>query len=209
MSHQEVTPVEPPQAEHSWAKALIDYGPLVAFLVTYFAAGRLLSEGSIYWATGVLMGTTVAALVASRLVLGRFSLPPLITAALVVVFGGLTLWLQDPLFVMLKPTIINLIFAGVLGFGLATRRPLLKLLMGEMLKLTEEGWYKLTVRWIGFFLAMALLNEVVWRNFSESTWVSFKVLGIIPLTIVFAVAQVGLIKRYEAKGEDAAVSRSS
>jgi intracellular septation protein len=209
MSHQEVTPAGQPQADHSSAKMLIDYGPLIAFLVTYFAAERLLPEGGIYWATGVLMLTTIAALVASRLVLGRFSLPPLITAALVVVFGGLTLWLQDPLFVMLKPTIINLIFAGVLGFGLVTRRPLLKLLMGEMLKLTEEGWHKLTIRWIGFFLAMALLNEIVWRNFSQSTWVSFKVLGIVSLTVLFAVAQVGLIKRHEAKGEGAAVSPSS
>jgi intracellular septation protein len=206
MSHQEVTPAGQTQADHSSAKMLIDYGPLIAFLATYFVAGRFLPEGSIYWATGVLMVTTVAALAASRLLLGRFSLPPLITAALVVVFGGLTLWLQDPRFVMLKPTIINLIFAGVLAFGLLTRRPLLKLLMGEMLKLSEEGWHKLTIRWIGFFLAMALLNEIVWRNFSESTWVSFKVLGILPLTFLFAVAQVGLIKRYEAKGEDVAVS---
>jgi intracellular septation protein len=206
MSHQQIAPARRPQADHSSAKMLIDYGPLIAFLVTYFAAERLLPEGGIYWATGVLMVTTIAALMASRLVLGRFSLPPLVTAALVTVFGGLTLWLQDPLFVMLKPTIINLVFAGVLGFGLVTRRPLLKLLMGEMLKLKEEGWHKLTIRWIGFFLAMALLNEIVWRNFSQSTWVSFKVLGILPLTFLFAVAQVGLIKRYEAKGEDAAVS---
>jgi intracellular septation protein len=206
MSHQEVTPAGQSQAEHSSAKMLIDFGPLVVFLVTYFVAGRIQPDTGIYWATGVLMVATVAALVASRLILGRFSLPPLVTAVLVVVFGGLTLWLQDPMFVMLKPTIINLIFASVLGFGLITGRPLLKLLMGEMLKLTEAGWHKLTLRWIGFFLGMALLNEIVWRNFSESTWVSFKVLGILPLTFAFAVAQVGLIKRYEAKGEDAAVS---
>jgi intracellular septation protein len=152
------------------------------------------------------MLATVIALAASRLVLGRFSLPPLITAVLVVVLGGLTLWLQDPTFVMLKPTLVNLLFAGVLGVGLLTGRNLLKLLMGEMLALTEEGWLKLTIRWIGFFLAMALLNEIVWRNFSQPTWVTFKVFGILPLTFLFAVAQVGLIKRYAAKGEDAALS---
>jgi intracellular septation protein len=198
---KDATPVTSrPEAEHSSAKMLIDFGPLIAFFITYYVAERLQPEAGIYWATGILMAATVAALAASRLVLGRFSLPPLVTAGLVVVFGGLTLWLQDPSFVMLKPTIINLIFAGVLGFGLATGRPLLKLLMGEALKLTDLGWHKLTIRWIGFFLAMALLNEIVWRNFSQSTWVNFKVWGILPLTFLFAVAQVSLIKRYEAKG---------
>jgi intracellular septation protein len=199
------TPGSPPEAAHPAAKGLIDFGPLAAFLLTYYIASRSQPEAGIYWATGVLMVATVIALAASRLVLGRFSLPPLVTAALVVVFGGLTLWLQDPRFVMMKPTIINLIFAGVLTFGIVKGRPLLKLLMGEALKLTDEGWHKLTVRWIGFFVSMALLNEAVWRNFSESTWVDFKVLGIIPLTVLFAVAQVGLIKRHEAKTEDAAL----
>jgi intracellular septation protein len=131
--------------------------------------------------------------------LGRLSIPPLVTAALVVVFGGLTIWLQDPRFVMMKPTIINLIFAAVLGFGLITGRPLLKMVMGEALKLTNEGWQRLTIRWLVFFLVVALLNEVVWRNFSQPTWVTFKAWGILPLTLLFAVAQVGLIKRYEAK----------
>jgi intracellular septation protein len=204
---QEVTPASrTPHAEPSSARMLIDYGPLIAFLVTYFGAERLQPDAGIYWATGVLMVGTVAALTASRLLLGRFSLPPLITAGLVVVFGGLTIWLRDPVFVMLKPTIINIIFAGVLGFGLLTGRNLLKLLMGEMLKLTDEGWHKLTLRWIGFFLAMALLNEIVWRNFSQSTWVTFKVFGILTLTFAFAAAQVGLIRRYEAKSKDAALS---
>ena len=203
---QEATPGSRPQAEQSSAKMLIDYAPLLPFLVTYFAAERLQPGTGIYWATGVLMVTTVAALAASRLLFGRFSVRLLFTAAIVLVFGGLTIWLQDPRFVMLKPTFIYLIFAGLLGFGLLTRRPLLKLLVGEMLKLTDEGWHKLTVRWIGFFLAMALLNEFVWRNFSQQTWVTFKALGILLLTSLFAVFQVGLIKRHEAKDNDAAVS---
>src|SRR5262245_2893086 len=206
-THPEPASPRPPEPAHpAAAKTLIDFGPLIAFFLTYYFAERYQPEAGIYWATGVLMGATVVALAASRLVLGRFSLPPLVTAALVVVFGGLTLWLQDPRFVMMKPTIINLIFAGVLTFGLVKGRPLLKLLMGEALKLTDEGWHKLTVRWIGFFLSMALLNEVVWRSFSQPTWVTFKVWGILPLTALFAIAQVGLIKRYEAKTEDAAVS---
>jgi intracellular septation protein len=184
--------------EASPLKLLIDLGPLVAFLVVYYIAERHQPEAGIYWATGVLMIATVAALAASRLLLGRFSIPPLVTAALVVVFGGLTIWLQDPRFVMFKPTIINLLFAGVLAFGLMTGRPLLKLLMGAAWRLTDEGWRKLTVRWIVFFFFMAALNEIVWRNFSQATWVNFK-FAIVPLTLAFAVAQVGLLRRHEAK----------
>jgi intracellular septation protein len=186
-------------AEVKPLKLLIDLGPLVAFFVVYFAVERFRPEAGIYWATGVLMTATVVALAASRLWLGRFSLPPLVTAVLVVVFGALTIWLQDPRFIMIKPTIIYLFFVTVLAFGLLTRRPLLKLLLGEALQLTDEGWRKLTLRWLIFFAAMALLNEIVWRKFDPSIWVSFKVWGILPLTFIFAIAQVGLIKRYEAK----------
>lgn len=170
-------------------KLLIDLGPLVAFFVAYARAG-------IYWATGVLMVATVIALVASRRLTGRFAPAPLVTAALVVVFGGLTFFLEDPRFIMMKPTIINLFFAAALTFGLVTRRPLLKLIMGEAVHLTDAGWHKLTTRWIAFFLALALANEIVWRNFSEATWVSFKAWGILPITLLFAFAQVGLIRRY-------------
>jgi intracellular septation protein len=123
---------------------------------------------------------------------------PVVTAVLVVVFGGLTFWLDDPRFIKIKPTIINLLFAGVLIGGLITRRPLLKMLFGEAFNLTEEGWRKLSVRWTLFFLVLAALNEVVWRNYSEAAWVNFKVFGILPLTLVFAMAQIGLIKRHEA-----------
>jgi intracellular septation protein len=188
-----------PEAAQSPAKLLIDFGPLIAFFLTYYVAERYQPEAGIYWATGVLMAATTAALAASRLLLGRFSVPPLVTAALVVVFGGLTIWLKDPRFVMMKPTIINLLFAGVLAFGLVTGRPLLKQLMGEALRLTDEGWHKLSVRWLAFFLFLALLNELVWRNFSQPTWVTFKAWGILPLTLLFALAQVGLIRRHEAK----------
>jgi intracellular septation protein len=123
------------------------------------------------------------------------------TAVLVVVFGSLTFWLHDPRFIKIKPTIINLLFGGVLLFGLMTGRPLLKLLLGEAFKLTEEGWRKLSLRWALFFLGLAGLNEVVWRTFSETVWVNFKVFGILGLSMVFAMAQIRLIKRYEAKTE--------
>ena len=173
-------------------KLLIEFGPLAAFGVTYFTAG-------IFWATGVVMVTSVIALAASWSQFGRLLPAPLVTAVLVVVFGGLTFWLNDPRFIKIKPTIINLLFAGALFFGLMTGRLFLKLLLGEAFNLTEEGWRKLSIRWALFFLALAALNEVVWRSFSEALWVNFKVFGILGLTLVFAMAQIGLIKRYEAK----------
>jgi intracellular septation protein len=179
---------------HPFVKLLIDIGPLLVFFLTY-------SRTNIYWATGALMVATVVALVASRLLLGRFAIAPLATAVLVVLFGGLTFLLDDPSFIKMKPTIINLLFAGILGFGIYTGRPLLKLFMGEALRLTDEGWHKMTVRWTLFFLAMAGLNEVVWRNFSETAWVNFKVFGILPLTLLFAMAQIGLIRRHEARAD--------
>jgi intracellular septation protein len=175
-------------------KLLIEFGPLAAFGITYFFAG-------IFWATGVVMVTSVLALAASWSQFGRLLPVPLMTAALVVVFGGLTFWLNDPRFIKIKPTIINLLFAGVLLFGLMTGRPLLKLLLGEAFNLTEEGWRKLSFRWALFFLGLAALNEVVWRSFSESVWVNFKVFGILVLSLVFAMAQIGLIKRHEIKAD--------
>lgn len=181
-------------AENPAVKLLIDLGPLLVFFLAYAKAG-------IFWATGALMAATLVALVLSRVLLKRFALAPAVTAVLVVVFGGLTFLLDDPSFIKVKPTIINLLFAGILGFGVVTGRPLLKMFMGEALRLTDEGWRKMTLRWVGFFLVMAALNEIVWRNFSEAAWVNFKVFGILPLTIVFAMAQVGLIKRHEARAD--------
>jgi intracellular septation protein len=173
-------------------KLLIEYGPLLAFFVTFYIGG-------FFWATGVIMVASVAALTASRLAFGRFLPVPVLTAVLVLVFGGLTLWLDDPRFIKFKPTAINLLFAGVLLVGLWMRRPLLKLLLGEAFNLTEEGWRRLTIRWIMFFVVLAGINEVVWRNFSDAVWVNFKLFGILLLTIAFAMAQVGLIKRHEAE----------
>ena len=171
-------------------KLLIDLGPLLVFFLAYAKAG-------IFWATGVLMVATVVALGASPLLLGRFAIAPLATAALVIVFGGLTFLLDDPSFIKMKPTMINLLFAAILGFGLVTRRPLLKMFMGEALHLSDEGWHKMTIRWALFFVAVAVLNEIVWRNFSEAAWVNFKVFGILPLTLLFALTQISLIRRYE------------
>lgn len=172
-------------------KMLVEYGPLIAFVVTYYIAG-------FFWATGVIMVASVVALTCSRLMFGRLLPVPVVTAVLVLIFGGLTLWLDDPRFLKVKPTAINLLFAGVLLVGLWMRRPLLKMILGEAFNLTETGWRILTMRWALFFLAIAGLNEIVWRNFSDAVWVNFKFFGILLLTFVFAMTQIGVIKRHEA-----------
>jgi intracellular septation protein len=171
-------------------KLAIDLAPLLVFFATYLSLG-------IFWATGALMVATVVSLITSQRLLGRVSPTLIATAALVLGFGALTLFFNDPRFIQVKPTIINLLFAVVLLGGLLLKRPVLQTMLGEALRLTDAGWRKLTIRWAGFFLAMAMLNEIVWRNFSETAWASFKVFGILPLTLAFAVLQVGLMKRHE------------
>ena len=176
-------------------KLILDLAPLLLFFAAYMAS-------NIYVATGVLMAATVVAMIVSRVWIGHISPTLVLTTVLVVGFGALTLWLNDVRFIKMKPTMVNVLFAVALGGGLLTGRNFLQLLLGQAFRLTEEGWRKLTYRWIGFFLAMAVLNEIVWRNFSEGTWASFKVFGILPLTIIFAMLQVGLIQRYGLEKAD-------
>lgn len=176
-------------------KIAIDLGPLLVFFGAYLIGG-------IYWATGALMVAMLAALVAARLILGSISPTLLATTVLVEGFGTMTLWLHDPSFIKMKPTIVNLMFAAVLFGGLVVGKSFLKLLLGEALRLTDEGWRLLTIRWAWFFVGLAILNEVIWRNLSEATWASFKVFGILPLTMIFFACQWGLIRRYAAQVVD-------
>ncbi len=168
----------------------IDLAPLLVFFAVYITLG-------IYWATGALMAATIVSMIASWVLVGHISATLIVTTALVVGFGALTLSFNDPRFIKMKPTIVNLLFAGFLFGGLLLKRPVLQYILGEALRLTDAGWRKLSLRWACFFLAMAVLNEIVWRNFSEATWASFKVFGILPLTLGFAVLQLGLMRRYE------------
>ena len=124
---------------------------------------------------------------------------PVVSGIVVVVFGGLTLFLQDETFIKLKPTIVNTMFGLVLLGGLYFRKPLLQIVLDSVFELTEEGWRKLTLRWALFFFALAALNEIVWRTQTTDFWVSFKVFGIMPLTIAFALAQTPLLLRHEVK----------
>jgi intracellular septation protein len=173
-------------------KITLDLGPLIVFFLANAKFG-------IFVATAVFMVAIVAALVVSYALTRHLPLMPLVTAFIVVVFGGLTLLLHDELFIKLKPTIIYLLFGVVLLGGLAFGRPLLGVVFDSVFDLTDEGWRKLTLRWGLFFFFLALLNEIVWRTQSTDTWVAFKVFGVIPLTFLFGALQYPLLKRYEAR----------
>ncbi len=170
---------------------VIEAGPLIAFFVAYYMA-------DIMTATAVIIVATILAVGVSWVRTRRVPKMPLITAVIVSVFGGLTLWLQDETFIKMKPTIVYAIFAGVLLAGLATGRALLKPLFQMAFRLTDEGWTRLSLRWALFFIAMAIVNEAVWRTMSTDVWVNFKVFGFLPLTFVFALTQVPFINRHQA-----------
>jgi intracellular septation protein len=155
-------------------------------------------RAGIFVATAVFIVAILAALAVSYVLTRRLPMMALVTAVIVVVFGGLTLLLQDELFIKLKPTIIYLLFAVTLFGGMVFRKPLLAMVFDQMFHLTEEGWRKLTVRWALFFVALAVLNEIVWRTQSTDFWVAFKVFGVTPLTFVFAALQYPLLMRYDA-----------
>jgi intracellular septation protein len=121
---------------------------------------------------------------------------PLVSGVVIVVFGGLTLALQDELFIKLKPTIVNTLFGLILLGGLYFRKPLLALVLDSLFHLDDEGWRKLTLRWALFFFVLAALNEVIWRSVGTDLWVNFKVFGILPLTLLFALSQAPLMSRH-------------
>jgi len=177
-------------------KLVIELGPLIVFFVVQ-------RTRDIFWATGFFMVAMVASLVASRRLQGRWPAMPLITAVFVLVLGGLTLALQDQTFMYVKPTLTNSLFALILLGGMACGRLFLKVVFEEAFQLEEAGWRALTVRFGFFFVFLAGLNEVVWRNFSENFWVGFKVFGIMPLTLLFMLLQAPLLKRYSLQPEGA------
>jgi len=171
------------------AKLAIELGPLLVFFGVNAAAG-------IYGATAAFMAVTLIALAAAWLRYHKLPVMLLVSGAVVLVFGTLTLYFHDESFIKLKPTIVYLTFAAFLGVGLWLKKPVLELLLGTVFNLTEPGWRKLTLRWALFFVAMAVLNELVWRNVSTNAWVSFKAFGFLPLTFLFALAQMPLMQRY-------------
>ena len=172
-----------------WPKLAIELGPLLVFFAGNAAAG-------IYAGTAAFMVATLISLAVARLRYHKLPVMPLLSGVIVLTFGGLTLYLHDDTFIKLKPTIVYSLFAVLLAAGLMLKKPLLELLFGPVFALTDEGWRKLTLRWTVFFVAMAIVNEIVWRNFSTDAWVSFKAFGFLPLTFLFALAQVPLMHRH-------------
>ena len=177
-----------------WLRPTIDYGPIVVFFLAYLKFGLIP-------ATGALMAATAVVLALAFVIERRVAMMPLVTAVIVGVFGGLTLLLKDETFIKMKPTIVQGLFSAVLLGGLAFDRPLLKAVLGSALLLDDSGWRRLTLRWALFFIAMAGLNELVWRTQSTDFWVTFKVFGILGITLVFALAQTPLILRHRLPEE--------
>jgi intracellular septation protein len=207
----------------------VDYAPLVVFFLVNFVAPAepmmrlvaattpFLADGDrvgalviarVICATAAFMAATLVAIVVSKVKLGHVSPMLLISGALVGVFGALTIYFHDPLFIQMKPTIVYSTFAALLAFGLLTGRPLLEGLLGAAYPgLSAEGWRKLTRNWALFFIAMALLNEAVWRSTSWDFWVGFKLWGAIPLTLGFALANVPMLMRHGLLVEDGAAAK--
>lgn len=172
-----------------WLKPTVDFGPLAVFLAAFWLKGLLP-------ATAALMVATAVVLALSFAFTRKVALMPLVTAVIVGVFGGLTLWLNDDTFIKMKPTIIYGLFAAVIGGGLALGKPAAKVILGEAFQLDELGWRRLSLRFCLFFIAMALINEVVRRVATVEIWVLWKVPGSIALTVLFMLAQMPLIQRH-------------
>jgi intracellular septation protein len=176
-------------------KLVLDIGPLVLFFAVNARFG-------IFVACGAFMVAVLIALAVAYAMTRRVEVMPLVTAVIVLVFGGLTLVLHDELFIKLKPTIIYVLFGGTLLAGLAMDKPFLSILFDQMFHLTDEGWRKLTWRWALFFFALAIANEIVWRNASTDFWVSFKLFGVVPLTFLFGALQMPLINKYSVERKE-------
>ena len=173
-------------------KLFIDIGPLAVFFIFY-------TRSDLQTAIFPFMIATVISVLFSYIIEKKIPIMPTVGAAIILVFGGLTIYFDNDVFFKMKPTIINLLFAGILYAGILMNKPLLKYLLGGAIKLKEEGWSILTKRWIGFFISLAILNEIIWRTQSTDLWVSFKVFGILPITFIFTLTQFSIIKKFQIK----------
>ena len=184
---------------HHWFKPVVEYVPLAVFLIFYWRA-------DLFAATAALMVAVTCGVILSYVLSRSVPIMPLATAGLVLVFGGLTLALDDERFIKMKPTIVHGLFSAVMFGGLLFDKPVLKPLFGRAWQLKDEGWRKLTVRFGLFFAAAGVLNEVVWRTQNTDIWVNFKVFGLMGLTFMFVMTQIPLIQRYHIPEDDAANS---
>jgi intracellular septation protein len=201
----EHAPNDPTRKELSpLLKLALELGPLGVFFL-FNARGEQIAEAfpilqavgqPIFLATAAFMVAITVSLVASLYLTKRLPIMPLVSGVVVLVFGALTLWLHDELFIKLKPTIVNCLFGSILLGGLLFGKSLLGYVFDSAFKLTDEGWRKLTFRWGLFFFVLAIINEIVWRSFSTDFWVNFKVFGVMPITLVFTLTQLPLIQKY-------------
>ena len=181
----------------SFIKFATDFGPLLAFFIIYYK-----NDKDLVSAIPALIIATLIAICVIYMLEKRIPVLPLMGAILVCLFGGLTIFFDNPIFIYLKPTIMNLIFAFALFFGkVVLNKNFLKKLFESSIKLEEAGWDKLIIRWIGFFIFLAILNEAVWRTQTEEFWINFKVWGILPLTFIFTAFQLPLIQKYKKSEE--------
>ena len=181
----------------SFIKFATDFGPLLAFFIIYYK-----NDKDLVSAIPALIIATLIAICIIYMLEKRIPILPLMGAVLVCLFGGLTIFFDNPIFIYLKPTIINLIFAFALFFGkVVLNKNFLKKLFESSIKLEEAGWDKLIIRWVGFFIFLAILNEAVWRTQTEEFWINFKVWGILPITFIFTAFQLPLIQKYKKREE--------
>jgi intracellular septation protein len=197
------------EKQHPGLKMALELGPLLVFffgnlrgewLVGKFPALSAIG-GPLLIATALFMVATVISLVISKLVFKHLPVMPFVSGIVVLVFGSLSIWLQDETFIKMKPTIVNTLFGVLLLGGLFFGKSLLGYVFNSAFQLDEEGWKKLTLRWGIFFFFLAILNEVVWRNFSDEAWVNFKVWGTMPITILFTLSQMPLIMRHTVQDD--------
>ena len=176
-------------------KFAADFGPLLIFFIVYFN-----NDNDLKVAIPPFIVVTLIALAVVYFLEKRIPMVPLVSALLITFFGGLTLYFDNKVFFYMKPTIINILFAAISFFGkYFTQKPLLKIFFQNAFDLEDEGWKKLNYRWIGFFIFVAILNEIVWRTQTEAFWVNFKVWGLLPISFLFAASQVPLLNKYKIK----------
>lgn len=194
--------------ERPFSKLILEMGPLIIFFVCYYNAPipenlkNDLDEANLFkiiFATKIFVPAILVALFLGWFQTKKIAKMPLITAILVVVFGGLTIWLNNPIFIKMKPTLIYLIFSAILGYGLLKKKIYLKILMGPAIPMNEEGWLILSKRFVGFFVLLAFTNEIIWRFFSQDFWVNFKTFGLPILLIFFMALQFNLFNKYSNK----------
>jgi len=190
-----------------WTRMAIELGPLVVFFVMNAQADRFFGNEeaqNIFYATGAFMVATTISLSYSYAKFRKIPTMPLVSGIFILFFGALTLWLQDDEFIKLKPTIVNALFAAALLGAAMMGKPIMKQLFDGAFDLTDKGWMVLTVRWGLFFIFLGLINEIVWRNFSTDFWVSFKLFGVMPLTLVFGMAQIPVLTKYAPAHDETA-----